>query len=115
MAKKFRHMIDMTRSAADRAKERAKYDAPASPFELPDVPYGLCITLTDRELEKLDLDDDCDVGDLVHLFAMGKVTSVSKNDGPMGCSCRVEISLIALRVEDESTEEEPDGEDEDDE
>lgn len=55
-------------------------------------PYGLCICLTDAEIEKLDLDDDCDVGDMISFEAIAKVTAVSKRD----TGTRIELQIIAM-------------------
>lgn len=75
------------------------------PVETPDYPYGLRICLTHRELEKLDLDDNVEVGDMIDLRAFGVVTSVSKDAGPNGDkSCRIEIQLQKLAVESEMDE-----------
>lgn len=103
----FRHMTDMQRS--DDEKSQARMESYGSPMsDMPDVPHGLCLCLTERELEKLDLSSDADVGDLIHLFAMAKVTSVSKSDTGDGEKCRIELSIIAMGVESESDETEPD-------
>lgn len=72
----------------------------------PIYPYGLCISLTEKELEKLNLESDAQVGDLIHLHAMAKVTSVSQNDTSKGLTCRVELQITALAAEDESEENE---------
>lgn len=73
-----------------------------------EYPPGLCLTLTDSELEKLSLSDEgVEVGDLVHLMVMVEVRSVHHD--AMGC--RIEARIIGGRVENESTEDE-DGEDE---
>ena len=75
----------------------------------PDVAPGMCLCLTSAELEKLGLDDDVEVGDLLHFRCMLQATSVNKTaDGS-----RIECAIIAGCVEDESTEgmrpdEEPD-------
>ena len=53
----------------------------------PDYPYGLKICLTHQELEKLDLDADCNVGDMIDMRCFGEVTSISKD----GDNCRIEI------------------------
>ncbi len=71
----------------------------------PRYPYGLSISLTEKELEKLDLDTSCEVGDLIHLFAMAKVTSVSQNETQKGTCCRVELQIMFLGLEDEDEEE----------
>lgn len=102
----FRHMVDMTRSRGEKAEEVA--ETMPSVMDIPDVPYGLCLCLTETELEKLGLDDDCEVGDLLHLFCMTKVTSVSKHDSGNGPNIRIELAIISMSVEDEATEEAPD-------
>jgi hypothetical protein len=66
----------------------------------PDYPYGLRICLTHSELRKLDLDADCNVGDLIDLRAFAEVTSISKD----GDSSRVELQIQKLAVENEMEE-----------
>lgn len=77
-----------------------------SPSDGPAYPYGLCLSLTNAELEKLGCTaDDFDVGDLIHLQGMAVVTSVSetsKQDG--NYSCRVELQITHLSDEDEDNE-----------
>lgn len=73
--------------------------------EKPRYPYGLRISLTHNELEKLGLDADCEVGDMIDMRAFGTVTSVSISDDSGGKSCRVEIQLEKLAVESELEEE----------
>ena len=101
---RFHKMVSMLRTPDEKAEERIRDSYPPPISAMPDVPYGLCISLTQVELEKLDLEEDMDVGDMIHLFAMAKVTSVSKRDTADGCDCRVELSIVSLAVEDESTE-----------
>lgn len=80
--------------------------APAC-MDLPDYPWGTKITLTHRELEKLNLDiGDCAIGDLVDMRCFGVVTSISSNRGPMGPEDRVEIQIQKMAVENEETEDE---------
>ena len=78
------------------------------PFPMPDkpkYPYGLRICLTEKELEKLDLEADCNVGDIIDLRAFARVTSVSSNEMENGkCCCRVELTLEELAVENEMSE-----------
>ncbi len=73
--------------------------------ERPAYPYGLRISLTDKELKKLSLDADCDVGDVIDLRAFAVVTSVSRNktEGGEEC-CRVELQIQKLAVENEADE-----------
>jgi hypothetical protein len=78
----------------------------------PTYPYGLCISLTEKELAKLDLDDDASVGDTIHIFALAKVTSVSKHQGQQGAaSTRIELQITHIALEDEDTETGPDEDD----
>lgn len=76
----------------------------ASDSNEPIYPYGLCISFTEKELEKLNIESDASVGDYIHLHAIGKVTSVSERDTPNGPCCRVEVQLTAIAAEDESHE-----------
>lgn len=69
-------------------------------------PCGLQISLGDAELEKLGLDDDCEVGEYIHLFAFAKVTSVSSHDTGDGEKCRVSLQITHLSAEDEDEENE---------
>jgi hypothetical protein len=79
-----------------------KLDAimPIPMADKPDYPYGTRITLTDKELKKLKLDDECDVGDLIDFRAMAEVTSISKD----GDNCRIELQIQKIALEDESKE-----------
>lgn len=97
-------MVDMSRTPAEKV-EAAIENAPG-PASIPDYPYGLSICLTQDELEKLGLDDDVEVGDMLHIHAMAKVTSVSKTDNEAtGPQCRVEAVLAFMApIEDEDTE-----------
>lgn len=94
-------MVDM--ELADEEKLDTIKPMPVS--DVPDYPWGLRICLTHRELAKLNLDDDVEVGDAIDMRCFGEVTSVSKNAGPNGeNSCRVEIQLTKISVENEMTE-----------
>jgi hypothetical protein len=79
-------------------------------------PYGLSISMTEMELEKLGLDSDVEAGDYLHCVMMAKVTSVRHHhhevDGKVDKGCRVEMQIVAMSVENESTECEEDEEDE---
>lgn len=68
--------------------------------EFDKYPCGLSITLTQDEINKLDLDDNPDVGDIVHLCALAKVISVSKDDREHGCETRVSLQITHLGLED---------------
>ena len=102
----FVQMVPMARSPAEKAEEAAESMMPPAIADMPDVPYGLHISLTEEELEKLDLSDDAEVGDMIHLMAMATITSISKNQTSGGCKCRIELAITHLAVEDEDKEDE---------
>ncbi len=96
-------MVDMSLGREDREE--------MSKPSLPTFPYGLCISLCEHELEKLDLDDsDLEVGDLLHLHALAKVTSVSSYDNENGSSCRVELQLQYMSIPENESDEDKEAE-----
>lgn len=101
----FKNLVNMERSPEE------KVEAMMPPIaQQNDYPGGLCICLSEHELEKLDLDDDCEVGNMLHGFFMAEVTSVSKNETNGKSSCRIELQITHLGLEDETHEEEPEEE-----
>ena len=73
----------------------------------PDYPYGLKITLTDKELEKLKIDHaDAFVGGTFHGHFMARITSVSADEGSDGKHSRLEAQIEDLSIESESEEDE---------
>ena len=73
----------------------------------PDFPYGLRITLTDKELDKLKIDHaDAFVGGIFHGHFMARITSVSADENSGGKSCRLEAQIEDLSIESESEEDE---------
>lgn len=98
-----RGMVDMARTTEEKvAVIEQSMPVPAAAA---DYPYGLTISLTEKELEKLDLDDDVEAGDTLHFMAMATVKSVSKNDYNGEKSCRIELQIEKMAVENEDTEE----------
>ena len=95
-------MIDMAKSEKEMKKEYA-LNTPCTDESI--YPYGLSISLSNDELDKLDMDTNCQVGDLIHMTSMAKVTSISKSETSGGENCRMELQIIAIGVtENESTE-----------
>jgi len=85
--------------------EKIDREMPGATPSKPDFPWGLRISLTEKELEKLGLDADCDIGDMIDLRAFAVVTSVSKNKSTEGAdSCRVELQIEKMAVESEDEE-----------
>lgn len=75
------------------------------PCEKPDFPYGLRISLTEKELSKMGLDPaEATTGGLVHGHFMGRITSVSTEQRDGEDRCRVEIQIEDLAIESEDLE-----------
>lgn len=79
--------------------------SPTSP-EQPIYPYGLSISLGDDEITKLDLNTDCEVGDMLHMHCLAAVTSVSKNQTTSGTRTRIELQIRYISAESEDAENE---------
>lgn len=72
-------------------------------------PYGLRISLTEKELPKLGITlKDLAVGGMVHGHFIARITSISEDDRADGMSCRCELQIesLCLESEDEENEEE---------
>lgn len=101
----FTSMVDMAQDAEEAKEEMAQPIAASNPV----YPYGLCISLTEDEIEKLGMEGLPNVGDLMHIMGTAKVTSVSQNEREMGDGskkqcCRVELQITHLTAEDEDDE-----------
>lgn len=105
MARILSKMIDMAMSPAERVKDimppMSGYmgDSPSEPI----YPYGLCLSLNDDEIAKLGLDDDAEVGDMLEMKILCKITSVSKNATTGGERNRIELQIT--HIEDDEEEE----------
>ena len=97
-------LIDMAKSGEEAAA------TPLMPQENK-YPYGLQITLTQDELEKLGVDhSDWEVGATFHLHAFAKVTSISENEREGGeKTCCVGLQITHLQGESEDAEDEEEG------
>ena len=107
----FAKMIDMAKTPEQVNKEvtesmpGAPRSATSIADNLPKYPYGLCITLESEQLEKLGIDCECEVGDMIHLCAMAKVTSVSSREKEGGENdLRIELQITHLASENEDEE-----------
>lgn len=96
-------LIDMARD------EGEKDSSPLMPSENK-YPYGLRITLTHEELEKLDVDhSDWEVGETFHIHALAKVVGKSADEregGEPSCSIQLQLTHLAGESEDAENEEE---------
>lgn len=101
-------MVDMLPKMVDMARDQDEKTDDMSVNQQPDYPYGLCLSLSQSELDKLDLDNDCEVGDLLHMHCIAKVTSVSKREINGEPDCRIELQIqyiAAVENEDDENEE----------
>ncbi len=97
-------LVDMELSDEDKIDASMPIAMPSKP----DYPYGLRISLTHKELEKLGLDADCDVGDMLDMRCFATVMSVSKSEDDGGSRCSVELQIEKMAIEDEMDESEDD-------
>ena len=81
------------------------------PCETPDYPYGLRISLTEKEIAKLDLDHaSLQVGGLIHLHGFARITSVgssehrSESGGGKSQHCELQIEDLSIESEDAENE-----------
>lgn len=95
-------MVDMKKT--DDEKSEDSFPSPVSCQS--DYPYGLCISLCEDELNKLNLtDEDVQPGDMIHLHCMATVTSISNSASTSSePSCRVELQITHIAAEDEDDE-----------
>lgn len=110
---RFGQMIDMASTPAEVKEKAAESCAPIL-CDAPRYPYGLCISLDNETMDKLGLSGDLpEVGEMIHLCAMAKVTSVSANErestGDDGATkketyCRVELQITTMALESEDDE-----------
>lgn len=101
--KKLPPMVDMSMDD----EEKAEYVTAPSPLNTPKYPYGLCISLCEKEIEKLGIDEnDLEVGDMLHIHGLAKITSVSSQEYENGSHCRIELQITHLAGEDEDEENE---------
>jgi hypothetical protein len=95
-------LVDMARSTEEKIS--AIEESMPVPTQAADYPWGLRLSLDEADLEKLGLDASCEVGDTLHFVGMAAVTSVSKNEFNGTHSCRVELQVQRMAVENEDEE-----------
>lgn len=97
-------LVDMAR------EEKEINESPLIAVPENKYPYGLRITLTQEELEKLGVDhSDWEIGATFHLHAFAKVTSISEDEregGEKTCCVGLQITHLQGENEDEEGEEE---------
>lgn len=80
-------------------EEKGSVIQPMPMPDKPDYPYGLAISLTSNELDKLGIDvTEATVGGVFHIEGLARITSLSMNEGPDGMCCRLEAQIEDLAV-----------------
>lgn len=99
--------LKMTDMALDEEDRKDQMPAVLSPGEGPKYPWGLSIRLTQHQIEKLNLDySDWKIGDMFHLHALAKVTSISEHENENSQDCCIELQITHLAGESEDQENE---------
>lgn len=102
---KLPNFVDMAKTPEEMKEDKEEMTVGNYPQSI--YPYGLCISLDNDALEKLDLSTDVDAGDQVHFQCIGKVTSVSKRETDKGSEARIEIQITHLSLGDVHSDEAP--------
>jgi hypothetical protein len=95
MAEHFDKMVDMRRTAADRAAENL-------PFISDNRNHAMTLTLAGPELAKIDRDADVEPGTILHFCCMAQVKEVHRGSTE---SLVVEVIKMAVENEDEEDQE----------
>lgn len=86
-------------------EEKLDFSAPIPMPQGPDFPCGLRICLTEKQLDKLQLDaEGAVIGGLVHGHFMARITSISSDERDGASSCRIEMQIEDLGIESEDEE-----------
>lgn len=98
----FAKMVNLARSADEVKKEIAEYSSPATATaSAPKYPWGTCLSLEDDTIDKVGLGGDLpEVGDVVQIVAMARVTSASKNEREDASGASKECRRVELQITD---------------
>lgn len=90
-------MVDLELDDED-AIDRAIYPTAKGEPVKPDYPWGLCISLTNEELDKLEWDiSELKVGESIEFRARADVKSKTESDSESGGPCcRLELQITAI-------------------
>lgn len=99
-------MKDMRLTPADK---QDAYEAMSVPMQTADYSPGLSISLNCADCEKLDIEEDCEVGDLLPFSAIAKVTSISAREVNGATEKRIELQIIGMEFNEDHAE--PDADD----
>ena len=107
-------MVSLARSPEDLKKDPSygTLMPMETSSERPVYPWGVCFSLDDETLDKLDLDCDCSAGDEIEMKVRFKVTDVGERDTTQGVKRRMELQAVAIKVLGDS-DSEPDNDTDD--
>lgn len=107
-------LTDMAKSDEEAEKDRSPLMMSENKY-----PYGLRISLSQDDLEKLGVDHgDFEIGDVFPLDILAKVVSKSANEtegGEENCCVSLQITHIGAEEQEEELDEEEEAEEDDDE
>lgn len=92
-------------SAKERKADQEKWSKPISP-DGGEYPYGLRLTLDDKTLKKLGIDELPEVGEYITLEAECCVVSTSQNKNTGRDERRLELQIEKLGCEEDDDEDE---------
>lgn len=96
-------LVSMALTADSKMKSM---ELPIAMTEKPEWPYGLCLSFTDEEMSKLDIDPaEAIVGQVFMMRAECRITCVSANDSENGSSFRMEARIERMSVGDDEPDE----------
>ncbi len=72
-----------------------------TPCPMPKYPYGLCLSFDQDILERLDLENDVQIGDTLTMAVQAKVTCVNQNETDDGMRMRVELQITDIALPEE--------------
>lgn len=93
-------LVDLALPSNDDGPRPFDMPAPTGPR----YPYGARITLDDHILTKMDLDCDCDVGDVIDLRAFATVVRVEKEAGMRSVTLQIERLAVESEMDKEDGE-----------
>src|SRR5512135_1090856 len=103
-------LVDLKYSAAEQ-KEEASESMGAMPGGESEYPWGMCITLEKRELDRLGIQGTPGIGDEWHMMIIAEVTSVNmQSGGDAEDSIRVGLQITMAQVTMQESAEEEKGE-----
>lgn len=92
----------------DQAEAKAE-SSEVNELEAPKYPYGTCLYLDEKTLDKLGISEMPDVGTMVKIEAMAKVTGTSEREYEGGSHKTLDLQLTDMGLEEGAEEEEVGG------